>query len=151
MCKWRILASILACLLVGGEANAGAKEDVLARMAVLYAGWNTGDADAIPFNSHTRYGVTGGLLEITDPEKMMAWAKGGFAAGLKVNIQTFHEDVNIYGDTAVFTCYERVNVDQPDREPINDSRRVTVVLVKKNGEWNGVHVHLSYLTPFNPK
>ena len=131
--------------IVCGEATAGDREDVLARMAVLYAAWNTGDAAAILFNGHTRYNVEGGLIETIDPGTIMAWAKDAFAAGLKVNVQIFHEDVKIYGNTAVFTCYERVNIDPPGGEPFSDSRRVTVVLVKQKGEWNGVHVHLSYL------
>jgi flagellar hook assembly protein FlgD len=39
----------------------------------------------------------------------------------------------------------------PEGETHNDTRRVTVVLVKQKGEWKGVHVHLSYLTPVNPE
>ena len=81
---------------------------------------------------------------------MKEWVKGSFAAGLKVNVQPFHENAEIYGKTAVFTCYESVNITPPEGAPIKDTRRVTVVLAKQKGEWSTVHVHLSYLTPVNP-
>ncbi len=149
MRKWQILAYIFAYFIVSSEATAGDREDVLAKMAVQYAAWNSGNAEAISFNSHTRYNVEGGLLETIDPEIMIAWAKGAFAAGLKINVQTSQEDVSIYGNTAVFTCYEKVGIDPPGGQPFSDSRRVTIVLVKQNSEWNEVHVHLSYLKPVN--
>ena len=152
MRNWQIIASFFAFLVVCDEAKAGDKEDVLARLADLYSAWNTGDVDALPFIYHTAYHVEGGLLEtINDPEKWKAWIKDGFAAGLTINAQSFHQNVDVYGNTAVFTCYERVNINPPEGEPVNDTRRVTVVLVKEKGEWNGVHVHLSYLTSVNPE
>ncbi len=151
MRKWQILAYILVFVIVSGEATAGDREDVLTKMAIQYAAWNSGNAEAISFNSHSRYNVEGGLLETIDPEKMIAWAKDAFATGLKINVQTSQEDVSIYGNTAVFTCYEKVRIDPPEGQPFSDSRRVTIVLVKQNGEWNEVHAHLSYLKPGNIK
>ena len=154
MRKWQILSSIFAFLLVCDEAKAGDKEDVLARMAEFYSAINAGDVDAITFTAHTRFNVEGGListLSASDQAQRKVELKGAFAAGLKVNVQTFHENADVYGSTAVFTCYERVNINPPEGEPVNDTRRVTVVLVKEKGEWNGVHVHLSYLTPVNPE
>ena len=151
MCKWQILASIFAFLVVCGEAEAGDKKDILARLADLYSAWTTGDVDALPFIYHTTYGVGGGLLETNDPEKWKAWIKDGFAAGLTINVQPFHQNVDVYGNTAVYTCYERLNINPPNGEPVNDTRRITVVLVKQKGEWNGVHLHASYLKPVNPE
>ena len=151
MRKWQIFASIFAFLLVCDEAKAGDKEDVLARLADLYSAWATGDVDALPFIYHTIYDVRGGLLETNDPEKWKAGIKDAFAAGLTINIQPFHQKVEVYGNTAVFTCYERININPPNGEPVNDTRRITVVLVKQKGEWNGVHLHASYLNPVNPE
>jgi hypothetical protein len=150
--KWQILASIFAFLVVCGEAEAGDKEDILARLDDVYSAWNTGDVDALPFIYHTAYHVKGGLLEtINDPEKWKAWRKGDFAAGLTINARPFHQKVDVYGKTAVYTCYERININPPNGEPVNDTRRITVVLVKQKGEWNGVHLHASYLKPVNPE
>lgn len=151
MRKLQIFSSVLVFLFVCVDAKAGDREDVLARVADFYAALNAGDVDAMPFVSHTRYNVEGGLIETPDPNQVKAWMKGAFAAGLTVNVQTFHENVDVYGDAAVFTCYERVNVNPPQGDPINDSRRVTIVLIKQKGEWNHVHVHLSYLNPANPE
>ena len=151
MRKWQILASIFVFLVACGEAEAGDKEDILARLDDIYSAWNTGDVDALPFIYHTIYDVEGGLLETIDPEKWKAWIKDGFAAGLTINVQPFHQNVDVYGNTAVYTCYERLNINPPNGEPVNDTRRITVVLVKQKGEWNFVHVHLSYLTPVNPE
>jgi ketosteroid isomerase-like protein len=137
-------------LVVGDEAKAGDKEDVLAHMASFYSAHVAGDADGIPYSTHTRYDVKGGLIHTADAEKLKARAKGAFASGLKINAQSFHENVEIYGKTAVFTCYQRVDITPPEGEPIKDTRRVTVVLAKQKGEWTHVHVHLSYLTPVNP-
>ena len=149
--KWQILASIFAFLVVCGEAEAGDKEDILARLDDLYSAWNTGDVDALPFIYHTIYPVEGGLLETIDPEKWKAWIKGGFAAGLTINVEPFHQKVDVYGKTAVYTCYERLNINPPNGEPVNDTRRTTVVLVKQKGEWTGVHLPSSYLKPINPE
>ena len=150
MRKWQIFTAIFTLLVVGDEAKAGDKEDVLAQRASFYSAINAGNADGIPFSTHTRYDVKGGLIQTADAEKNKAWAKGAFASGLKINVQSFHENVEVYGKTAVFTCYQRVNITPPDGEPIKDTRRVTVVLAKQKGEWTHVHVHLSYLTPVNP-
>ena len=147
----QIFASFFSLLIVCCEAKADDKEDVMARLADLYSAWNTGDIDAIPFIYHTTYGVEGGLLETNDPEKWKAWIKNAFAAGLTINVQPFHQNEEVYGNTAVFTCYERININPPNGEPVNDTRRITVVLVKQKGEWNGVHLHASYLKPINPE
>ena len=151
MRKWQMITSIVALLFLFGEAQAGDKEDVLAAMASFYSALNAGDVDAIRLTSHTAYNVEGGLIRTRDPEKVKAWMTDAFASGLKVNVRTFHENADVYGNTAVFTCYERVRVNPPEGEPINDTRRVTVVLVKQKGEWDTAHVHLSYLTPVNPE
>ena len=151
MRKWQILASIFAFLILCGETEAGDKEDILSRLDDLYSAWNTGDIDALPFTYHTIYPVEGGLLETLDPEKWKAWIKGNVAAGLTFNIQPFYQKVEVYGNTAVFTCYERLNINPPNGEPVNDTRRITAVLVKQKGEWNGVHLHASYLKPVNPE
>ncbi len=151
MRRWQMMASIVPLLFLFGEAQADDKEDVLARMASFYSALNAGDADAFGLASYTQYNVEGGLIRTRDPARIKAWLTDAFASGLKIDVRTFHENADVYGNTAVFTCYERVRVNPPEGEPINDTRRVTVVLVKQKGEWEAAHVHLSYLTPVNPE
>ena len=157
MRQFQFLTSIFALLVLCGEGRAGDKEDVLARAAEGYAAINAGDVDAMEaflFTPISRFEVDGGLLRtlsVSDQAVRVRELKGAFAAGLKINVQTFHENAEVYDNTAVVTCYERVNINPPEGEPVNDTRRVTIVMVKENGNWNGVHVHLSYLKPVNPE
>ena len=150
----QLLTATLVIFLICGEARAGDKEDVWAHMTKLYTALNEGNADAVNLMTVSRFEVDGGLLNTLSTSEQAIRKenlKRDFSAGLEINIQTFHENVEIYENTAVATYYETVNIQPPEGDPINDTRRVTVVLVKKDGEWNGVHVHLSYLTPTNPQ
>lgn len=150
---FQFLTVAMALLFICGEVRAGAKEDVRAHMSKIYTALNEGKVDAINFTPSTRFELDGGLLNTysaSDQAIRKESMRRAFAAGLEINIQTFHENMEIYDNTAVATYYERVNIVPPEGEQINDTRRVTVVLVKKDGEWNGVHVHLSYLNPPNP-
>ena len=132
-------------------AKSGDEKAILDHMSTWFFALNSGNADDLPVNKHTRFDVDGGLLETNDPEVGLPKLKEAFAAGLTIDVQPLHEKVDLYGDTAVYTCYERVKITPPEGDPINDTRRATVVLAKQTGEWKDVHVHLSYLTPVNPK
>ena len=156
MHKWQLLTSIFVMLVVSGEAKAGDKEDILAQMAEFYSAVNAGDTDAshvdaIPFTKHTAFGVGGGLLDTFDPVKVKAWLKGTVAGGGTWSIQPSHQNVDVYGNAAVFTCYESRNINPPEGERIRETLRITNVLVKQKGEWKTVHVHVSRLTPVNPE
>ena len=151
MHKWQLLASIFVLLVVSGEAKAGDKEDILAQMAEFYSAVNAGDIDAIPWAKHTRYSANGGLLNTFDPVKVKAWLKGAVAKGATWDIQPSHQNADVYGNAAVFTCYESRNINPPEGERIRETLRITNVLVKQKGEWKTVHVHLSRLTPVNPE
>ena len=147
------LAPLLALFLFSGEVEAGDKEDILRHMSNVYAAINAGDVDSIPFTPFTRFEIDGGLLSTyseSDLIKRKEELKTAFAAGLKVNVQTVHENVEVYGTTAVLTAYEKVDMTPPGADPINHTSRVTIVLVKEKDEWKVVHVHLSYLNPVNP-
>ena len=80
--------------------------------------------------------------------KRIWWMKGASAAALTVIVQFFHANVDVYGDAAVLTTYWRVDLNPPQGDPINDSRRVTIVLVKQKGEWN--HLLKPGQTPIAP-
>ena len=149
MRKWQILTSIFALLVVGDEAKAGDKEDVLAKLDAFYTALNTGDFDAMEISSHTRFNRNGSLLSFADGEKMKAWLA---SSGVKFNIQMHHGDVKIYGEAAVYTYYESVRITPPKGEETRrETNRLTVVFAKQKGEWKYVHVHVSSLTPVNPE
>ena len=123
MHKWKLLASIFVLLVVSVEAKAGDKEDVLAHMAEYYSAINAADTapshvDAIPFTKHTSYSPNGELLATFDPVKVKAWVKGQVAAGAKIDVQPSHQNADVYGNAAVFTCYESRNIKPPEGERI---------------------------------
>ena len=148
MRKYQIYASIFALLVTCIEAKAGDKEDVMAKVS----SWSTllaaGDIEAMEITPHTRFGRNGGLLNIVNPKQVKAWLS---SSGVKINIQNHHGDVEIYGDAAVYTGYENVNITPPNGESRQETNRLTVVFAKNKGDWEAVHVHVSALTPVNPE
>ena len=148
MRKYQIYASIFALLVTCIEAKAGDKEDVMAKVS----SWSTllaaGDIEALEITPHTRFGRSGGLLNIVNPKQIKAWLS---SSGVKINIQNHHGDVEIYGDAAVYTGYESVNITPPNGESRQDTNRITIVFAKNKGDWEAVHVHVSGLTPVNPE
>ena len=113
----------------------------------IYASINASDWDTLPLRPETRYDANGGLLRTVDPEASLGWLK---SSGVKINIQPFHKNVDVYGDAAVFTCYENVQRTFPNEEPWNATLRLTIVFAIIRGNWKHVHVHVSHLTPVNP-
>ena len=97
---------------------------------------------------HTRFSRNGGLLSVVNPAQVKAWLAN---SGVKLNIQGHHGDAKVYGDAAVYTGYETVNITPPNGEGRQESNRLTVVFAKDKGEWKVVHVHISSLTPVNPE
>ena len=150
MRKWQILASILTFLVVSSEAQAGDREDVLAYMDGVYTAVNASEWDALVhfLSQSPRYDENGGLLRTVDPEASLAWLK---SSGVELNIRPSHQNVDVYGNAAVFTCYETIQRTFPNEEPWNATLRITVVLAKIKGDWQHVHVHVSHLTPVNPE
>jgi len=148
MHKWQILVSIFALLVICSEVKAGDEEDVLANVNSWYTQLAAGDVEAMEISPHTRFSLHGGLLSVADPKKMKAWLS---TPGLKINIHGHHGDVEVYGDAAVYTGYECVNITPPDGEERQETNRLTVVFAKKKGDWKVVHVHVSSLTPVNPE
>ena len=63
----------------------------------------------------------------------------------------FSADVTVYGDTAILTEYRVKQITPPGGTPFTSTERATLVWVKQNGQWKGVHVHASHLTPKNPE
>ena len=148
MRQYQVYASIVALLVVCGEAKAGDKEDVIAAVNSWYTLLAAGDIEALDITPHTRFSRNGGMLSIVNPAQVKAWLTN---SGVKLNIQGHHGDAEIYGDAAVYTGYETVNITPPNGDGRQESNRLTVVFAKDKGDWKAVHVHVSSLTPVNPE
>ncbi len=148
MRQWHIFAAVFSFLIFCGEAKAGNKEDVIAKVNAWSTLLAAGDIEALEITPHTRFNRNGGLLSIANPQQIKAWLA---SSGVKINIQNSHGDVEIYGDAAVYTGYENVNITPPNGEGRQETNRLTVVFAKNKGDWEVVHVHVSSLTPVNPE
>ena len=119
-------------------------------MTTVYTSWHIGDSEAIKSTVETEemdfFHSSGNLLEAPNWDRMMQWIE----AGNKLNIQAYHQNVRIYGKTAVYTAYESVDITAPNGDSVTETRRSTNVLIKKNGTWKMIHWHGSQLTPVNP-
>ena len=150
MRKWQILTSIFVLLFVCDEVTAGDKEDVLASWNAVKAAWMIGDIDAAQKHFSAEFesfNADGSLLSPMDFEGYRALV----AAGLKFNVQSAHSEVTIYGDAAILTEYHTRQLTPPGGTLVSMTLRATLVFVKQNGQWKGVHVHASHLTPKNPE
>ncbi len=122
-------------------------DDVKAAMQRSQVAVNSGDAYAaaqILLEGHTRFGPTGGLLERFDSvEDIKRNQQARFDAGLKLNIQSRHVEVSVYGNTAVATNYGVGRITFPDGTTGQPNNRITAVLIKQGDQWKVVHRHLS--------
>ena len=148
MRQYQVYASIVALLVVCGKAKDGDKEDVIAAVNSWYTLLAAGDIEALDITPHTRFSRNGGMLSVVNPAQVKAWLTN---SGVKLNIQGHHGDAEIYGDAAVYTGYETVNITPPNGDGRQESNRLTVVFAKDKGDWKAVHVHVSSLTPVNPE
>ena len=150
MNKLRIYLASLALIAVVSGVHADDRQDVLDAMATLLSGWNNLNYEVIKAgisDDFDFFHIHGNLLEEPNWEGVKQWLD----AGPTINIQPFHQDVRINGSTAVYTAYERVNINNPDGESVNETRRVTAVYIKQKRQWLMVHWHGSLLTPVNPE
>ena len=150
MRKLQHILSVIPLLLFVDFAHAGDKEDVLATLDAIKAAWTASDVDGAQKHHVAEFDMfqsDGSLLQTVDWEGMRA----AFAAGLKFNVQTHHSEVTIYGDTPIITEYHTRQLTPPGGTPFSMTLRLTLVWVKQNGQWKGVHVHASHLTPKNPE
>ena len=149
----KLIGNLLAMLVFfgGSIVHADDRQDVLDFMSTVYTSWEQGDFEGvkstIAIDDMDYYHSNGNLIEAPDWVAM----KLGIETGNRAKIQAYHQNVRIYGNTAVYTAYERVNVTGPDRDPVLETRRNTNVLIKEKGEWKMVHWHGSLLTPVNPE
>ncbi len=122
-------------------------DDVKAAEDNYYAAMNSGDAHGWAQSrlseESTRFGPGGALLEVFGSlEEQEQNRKAEFDAGLKYNLRARHQDIRVYGNTAVVTLYGVGTVG--NNTQVNN--RITRVWGKQGGQWKMVHAHLSPLT-----
>ncbi len=124
-------------------------DDVKAAMERSQIAANSGDAYAATHSlleGVTGFGPIGGLLERFDSvEELRRNQQARFDAGLKLNIQSRHVEVSVYGNTAVATSYRVGRITFPDGRTVQLNNRITTVWIKQGGQWKVVHQHNSPL------
>ena len=146
----RYFFTSLAFLAFVSVAHADDNQDVLEAVEKAYSAWRNLDIGLVKDSLDENFNLfhqNGNLLEEVNWEGLKQW----FESGPTINIQPFHPDVRVYGDTAIYTAYERINIRNSNGDTVNETRRSTNVLVKKKGRWRTVHWHGSLLTPVNPE
>lgn len=140
---------LLGGMLLTTFAVADDADDVRAAVLRLDAAFMAGDVEAIAKYMHPEYtmflfpGEVRGELLIEGFSKDRL--KALFDAGMKVDIETRHLGVKIFGITAVVTSYAVGIVTLPDGTVKRTTRRITEIWVKEKGEWKRVHIHESPL------
>ncbi|MFQ5652396.1 MAG: YybH family protein [bacterium] len=144
-----IILVLAASLFLANASMAGDVEDIKKATMEHFATQNAGDAKAhiahhMPY--HTQF-AGGGLLVVSHSrEEQVKSMQTGFNAGLKLNLDLAHLDVNVYGKAAVVTGYVIGTVTNPDGKTSGVRAQRTAVLIKEGGEWKEVHVHSSPIT-----
>ena len=150
MRKLQYLFYAIPVLFFVGVAQADDQKDAEAAFDALIAAWNAGDIDAAVKHyapDVTFFWPNGNLLEKADFEGGRAF----LASGGKIDVRYSHEDITVYGNSAILTGYEQRSFTPPEGQSSTETLRSTVNLAKQQGQWKIVHVHLSYLTPENPE
>ncbi len=140
---------IVAGIILSTNAIAGDKENIIKISQKHFATLTSGDANAHiahHLSGHTTFSGDGELLMTnTSLEKEEQDLQADFDAGMKLDFELRHINVQIYGNTAVVTGYIVGNATSPSGEKQNITLRRAAVLVKKGGEWKEVHLHSSPL------
>ncbi len=122
-------------------------DDVKAALQRYMTALNAGDANAwiqLHAVGNTRFSTDNGLLQRSDSlEEQRKNQQAGVDAGVKINVQSRHVEVSLYGNTAVSTRYGVGTVTQPNGTVVQLNNRITTVWVKQGGQWKITHMHLS--------
>ncbi len=141
-----ILGAVLLCAVLTSGAVAGDADDVRAAVLRVDDAFMSGNVDIIAQHfhpQHSRFFPTGLLIEGFSKDAL----KGLYEAGLKVELNSRHLDVKVFGSTAVATGYNEGTITFPDGTIDNSTTRFSEVWVKDGNEWKRVHIHASPLTP----
>ena len=134
-------------MFVTAVAMADDVDDVKAALQRYMTALNAGDANAwiqLHAVGNTRFSTDNGLLQRSDSlEEQRKNQQAGVDAGVKINVQSRHVEVSLYGNTAVSTRYGVGTVTQPNGTVVQLNNRITTVWVKQGGQWKITHMHLS--------
>ncbi len=139
-----LLFVVCVAALTTSFAVAGEREDVLAVLEAESAAWEARDPVAVRALYHADFTVfTGNGQLLLWPD----WKGLNLDPETKITIARRHVDASIYGNTAVIASYSINTATPPGESPESNTLRNTHVLLKSDGTWKILHVHLSNLTP----
>jgi uncharacterized protein (TIGR02246 family) len=123
-----------------------AEAEVREAAAALVRAFGTGDLETyfgcFAHDATFLFHTTGRLLTST-ADYRAEWARWAAEDGFRVvDCATRDTVVQLLGDTAVLTHGVRTTVATHEGESVLDERE-TIVLVRREGRWLGVHEHLS--------
>ena len=142
-----ILMVLLVCIFWTTFVYADDAADVKAAVLAVDAAYTSGDVETIAkymHPDHSRFAGDGGLV---NPAAFSSAGLQAFFDANKLNIQSRHMDVKIYGKTGVVTYYTVVVTTDPDGNTTQATTRDTEIWIKQGGNWKRVHIHSSPLTP----
>ena len=145
-----VVIAVAVLMFAPGLATADDEDDVIAAMLDYISGYNDGDAAKV-----ARYMLPGATAftqgtGIAAPPFNEAGLQNNMDAGANFTFSFRNIEVQVYGDTAVFTAYEAGNMSFPNGQVNQGPWRYTAVLVKQDGVWKQAHRHASSLQIGDP-
>lgn len=127
-------------------ADAAVEAEVKTTVGNIVAGFNSGNMDEIGRyvapQANSFLGQGGFLTQYLNSDEL----RGGFRAGLKLNLQLHNLEVAVYGPTALATFIQSVSITPPNGTTRTEGPwRTSLVLNKQDATWKVVHAHQSAL------
>ena len=140
-----VVLAVAVLMFAPGLATADDEDDVIEAMLDYVSGYNDGDAAKV-----AQYMLPGATAftqgtDIAAPPFNQAGLQNNMDSGANFNFSFRNMEVQVYGDTAVFTAYEAGNMSFPNGQVNQGPWRYTAVLVKRDGVWKQAHRHASPL------
>ncbi len=95
--------------------------------------------------AYNQFGLNGLRQHFDSIEAQKQQIQTVFDQGSKYNLSLRDVEVNIYGDSAVVSCYVVGSILRPNGNTIQRRDRYSATLVKQGGQWKAVHAHASPL------
>ena len=148
--RWIALLAFVGCGLlsmIAGATEAVAQADdkaaVMTVMTSALDAYNAGDVERFFQDMHpkaTSFGAYGNRMDAGSDAETLSES---FAAGYKTNLAFEDLDLVFFDDVVCATGYLTGAVTLPGGEPESVVWRLTVMLIKEEGQWKMVHTHSS--------
>ncbi len=148
--RWIALLAFMGCGLlsiIAGATEAVAQADdkaaVMTVMTSALDAYNAGDVERFFQDMHpkaTSFGAYGNRMDVGSDAETLSES---FAAGYKTNLAFEDLDLVFFDDVVCATGYLTGAVTLPGGEPESVVWRLTVMLIKEEGQWKMVHTHSS--------